>query len=369
MSVPMAAPRRCLLISVLSFVSLCSPAQSEPLPLGLPRSQVSSASPAMITLGRQLFFDVRLSRTQSVSCGTCHQPSHAFTDGRAVAQGTGDRAGTRNTPTLLNARYLTTFFWDGRRASLEEQAGDPFVNPLEHGLTSHEELLDTLRKTPSYVEAFQTVFPLKKTISLDLVTHAIAAYVRTLVSGDSPFDRYLYGGEPQALSPQAAQGLVLFKGAAQCSTCHHIGERDALLTDGQFHRVGVGSHKIQSRLSVLVSAVLTRSSPLDHHVLNDAEFSELGRFLVTRNPKDIGTFKTPSLRNVAMTAPYMHDGSSATLEDAVDRELYDRGTGHNRPILLSPTDRAALVEFLKSLTSPTLLQEQPLRQPLTTSLP
>lgn len=356
MSDSMAAHRRCLLLSVLTLVALTSPAQPESLPLGLPDSQVSSASPPLIALGRQLFFDVRLSRTESVSCGTCHQPSQVFTDGRAVAQGAGDRAGTRNTPSLLNTRYLTTFFWDGRRSSLEEQAGDPFINPLEHGLASHEELQNRLRETPTYGDAFRTAFPRKETLSIDLVTQAIAAYVRTLVSGNSPFDRYLYGGEIQALSPQAARGLILFRGAAECSTCHHIGERDALLTDGQFHRVGVGAQNVQPRLAELVSTVLTRPGPIDHRIMNDAEFSQLGRFLLTRNPKDIGKFRTPSLRNVAMTAPYMHDGSIATLEEAVDRELYYRGAQHKRPVLLSPTDRAALVEFLKSLTSPALPQ-------------
>jgi cytochrome c peroxidase len=247
---------------------------------------------------------------------------------------------------------LTSFFWDGRRATLADQAQDPFVNPVEHGLRSHDELLQLIRRDAQYRQAFGMIVGETPPITLEQVTQAIAAYVGSLTAGNSAFDRYSYGGDRSALSAEALLGLELFQGRARCVTCHQIGREWALFTDGQFHRLGIGMDRIEGTLAELATAAVEQSAQgLDHRILNNRDMAELGRFLVTHDPKDIGKFKTPSLRNVAQTAPYMHDGSVPTLEHAVDRELYYRSFESGRPLLLSPREKATLIEFLKALTS------------------
>ncbi len=332
--------------------------------LGLPailRSTDGDSDPIKIALGRRLFFDARLSGDGSISCSSCHVPEKAFTDGRALAQGIRGQRGTRNTPTILNAAFFESQFWDGRRKTLEEQAADPFTNALEHGLTDHATLLRTIKSDERYVREFQLAFSANRSaISLAHVTQAIAAFERTLIAGDSPFDRYFYAAEKDALSDSAKRGLELFQGRAACASCHIIGERHATLTDNRFHSLGVGYKQIESTLAATVTSTARLSdAALIQRIGTDAHIAELGRFVVTRRPEDIGKFKTPGLRNVALTAPYMHDGSVATLEEAVELEVYYRSLEANRPLILTPREKLDLVEFLKSLTSPeakTLLQ-------------
>jgi cytochrome c peroxidase len=186
------------------------------------------------------------------------------------------------------------------------------------------------------------------------VTAALAAFERTLLVGDSPFDRYLYGGDGKALSATAVRGLELFRGRAQCAKCHLIGEHEALLTDNLYHSVGVGLRWVQPHLAQATTRIV-RETPavLDQLIGADAEVAALGRFVVTKQPRDIGSFRTPSLRNVALTAPYMHDGSTATLEEALELELYYRSVELQKPLILTPAEKADLVAFLRSLTSPT----------------
>lgn len=348
-----------LLFHPASSIKAAEPSSPNHDDLGLPSIPASDSPSSLQTeLGRQLFFDTRLSGNGSISCGSCHQPSKAFADGKQVAEGIYGKKGTRNTPSILNSRFLTSFFWDGRRPTLADQAKDPFVNPAEHGLASHADLVNLVRDDAGYQEAFSTIFGTPtQTITLEQISQTIATYVGSLTAGDAPFDRYYYAGDRTALSSQAVQGLQLFQGAAHCGSCHVIEQHWALFTDGRFHRLGVGTKRIESQLADLASAALTLSTPeLDHRVLNNPELAELGRFLVTHAPKDIGKFKTPSLRNVAITAPYMHDGSIATLEEAVDREIYYRSLESGRALLLSPSEKIAIVEFLKSLTSTGLSQ-------------
>jgi cytochrome c peroxidase len=331
------------------------------VPLGLPQVTATTDNAYdrdKVTLGARLFQDKRFSANRSISCASCHQPSAAFTDHRKVAEGIAHRQGTRNTPTVLNVAFQETLFWDGRRTTLELQAADPLTNPKEHGLADTNAVLDVIRHDPRYVASFKAVFHLPPTeISVQHVVMAIASFERTLLAGDSPFDRYQYGQDKTALSAEAVRGLALFRGRAQCQTCHLVGEHTALFTDLDFHSLGIGLKDIASRLGALTSRVVqTDPNKLDRLVSSQPELAELGRFLVSRSPKDIGRFKTPSLRNVALTPPYMHDGSVKTLAEAIDREVYYRGIESNHPLVLTPAEKSDLVEFLKSLTSTTYEQ-------------
>jgi cytochrome c peroxidase len=283
-------------------------------------------------------------------------PEHAFADGRRVAQGIGGLEGTRNTPTLLNVAYNLTQFWDGRRSSLEAQALDPLTDPLEHGLQDETDLMNRIRADPAYLAEFRAAFTIDAaSLKSSHVAQAIADYERTLIAGGSSFDRFFYGHDPTALDPGAKRGFALFCGAAQCSSCHTVGKQAALFADNQFHSVNIGFSRIVSRLATLaakVVAVRSSGARIDAVILSDPDIAELGRFIVTLDPADIGKFRTPSLRNVALTAPYMHDGSVATLDEAVGRELYAHTGELGRPIILTPKEKADLVAFLNSLTSP-----------------
>jgi cytochrome c peroxidase len=342
-------------------------ASEAPVPLGLPpipHAQKSS-NQRVVELGRELFSDPRLSADGKVSCSKCHIPRLAFSDGHPRAHGRADEIETRNTPSLLNALYLDALFWDGRSASLESQALAPLTNPAEHAFRSESEIVAAVRHNPSYVRAFQNAFRVGTAhIDAKLVTRALAAYERTLLAGDSAFDRYLYGHDSAAMTQAAVRGLVLFRGRAGCSSCHTIGSSSALLTDGDYHVSPMGLPDVATKnlgriaLEIAETAKAGDHSKLEHLIATDPNVAALGRFVVTLNPRDIGTFRTPSLRNVALTAPYMHDGSVATLSQAVDEELYRRGRILKYPIPLTVNERRDLVAFLNSLTSPTALGSQ-----------
>lgn len=318
-----------------------------PIPIG------NAQTHEKIALGRAIFDDKRFSADGTVSCATCHRKELAHSDGLSVAEGVQKRKGTRNAPSLVNVAYLTSLFWDGRRESLEAQAQDPFVNPAEHALDDQQALLDRVRGDREYTAAFDRVFGIQPgAITMDHVVMALAAFQRTLVAGDSLFDRYQYGGDKSVLSPSAVRGLSLFRGRADCAKCHTIGPTSALFTDQAFHSLGVGFKRIEPRLAdVAAHAFNTGGNKQGHRLDVQADLSELGRFMVTKKGADIGHFKTPSLRNVAMTAPYMHDGSIPTLEAAVELEVYYRGIEAGRPLILTPQEKSDLVDFLKALTS------------------
>jgi cytochrome c peroxidase len=301
-------------------------------PPGLPPVPIPADNPPTgdsIALGRKLFYDVKLSGDETLSCASCHNPTLHFTDGLTVAKG--KETGTRNTPTLLNAAYNIQQFWDGRAASLEQQAGGPIANTKEMN-QPHEVCLSRLNSDQSYREAFAKTFG-PGLITMDKVEKAIAGFERTLLSANSPFDRYQYGGDKTALSAPAIRGLAIFtdKTRGNCVTCHTVGEKYALFTDGKFHNLGSG--------------------------MNSAgELTDQGRHSVTGVEVDRGSFRTPSLRNVAKTAPYMHDGSLKTLKEVVD--FYVGGGNSNpqldpeiKPLKLSARDRSDLVIFLETLTS------------------
>lgn len=364
------------IISVLLVIGTMAWAGTSPaqVPLGLPAVPVPDNNPqtsAKIALGKALFQDKRLSRDGSISCSSCHRPGQTFADGLPVAQGLHKAQGTRNTPTLLNVAYYATLFWDGRRPSLEQQVQDPLTNPVEHGM-SPDGVLNIIRQDKTYLAQFRQVFGVSaQGVTLDHVSMALASFERTLLSGDSPFDRYFYAGDKGALTPEAVRGLDLFRGKALCSSCHVIGPNDATFTDNIFHNMNVGFGQVETSLYQALNDLrigLAEGQSLDALLLRDKRISELGHMLVDPKRKKssrlgfraIGSFKTPTLRNVALTAPYMHDGSIGTLEEAV--EMFDKGNESGasdplfRPLHLSAQEKSDLVAFLKSLTSPGLPQ-------------
>jgi len=321
-----------------------------------------------IALGEKLFNDKRFSSTGEVSCATCHAAEKAFTDSPlSVSEGINKLTGTRNAPTVVNAAYFEKQFWDGRSPSLEDQALHPFTNPVEMGLKDHQPILVIVRSDPDYVKAFKEVFRKSgDAITMDEVTKAIAAFERKQVTGNSPFDRWFYGGEEDAITPAQKRGFNLFVNKGRCVSCHVIEQTQALFTDNRFHNIGVGINDIQKDVPGLATQFLkaeATASEVDVEVLTNKKTSELGRFAVTRGFDDLGAFKTPTLRNIDVTAPYMHDGSLKTLREVV--EHYNNGgvtkegdpvndflSGGIRPLDLTDKEIDDLVAFMEALTSP-----------------
>lgn len=294
-------------------------------PLGLePDFFIPTANPvtsSKVLLGKRLFFDKRLSKDETVSCASCHNPAHGFSNGKRVGEGVLSQKGNRNVPSIINRLFGETQFWDGRSETLESQALLPLLNPKEMAI-SEKLLIEKLKADAVYQKLFQNAFDSGPT--LDGVSKAIASFERTLLSGSTPFDRYEWGGEKEALSESAIRGLALFRGKARCSTCH-IGPN---FTDEKFHNLGAGEEDGQK---------------------------DPGRAQVTKDTTDFGKFKTPTLRNITLTAPYMHDGSLETLEAVI--EFYDQGGIPNpnldeeiKPLELTHEEKADLLALLKSLT-------------------
>ena len=338
------------------------------MPLGIPLDLwtyfVPNSNPltaAKVELGRKLFFDPRLSADGKVSCASCHDPKRAFTDGKAVAEGIGGRIGTRNSPTLLNSMFSTGQFWDGRADTLEEQARMPLTNPDEMGNRSLDEALAKIAEVPEYVSAFQQAFG--GPVTIDRFGKAIAAFERTLISADSPLDRYV-AGDLNALNDSARNGLILFRTRARCGVCHVFNQNFAafatfpFFTDGNYRNTGVAANFSGfEELALRARAAARERSGESFAALSKHERAgELGRFVTTGNILDIGAFRTPSLRNVELTAPYFHDGSAATLDDVV--RFYVQGGKKNpnrdwqlEPVALTESEQQDLIAFLKALTS------------------
>ena len=333
-----------IVIGVLLFVSrqkTNTPSPARPIgasveikaPLGLPPVPFPTDNPPTaetIALGRRLYYDPALSIDNSVSCASCHHPDYGFSDGKRVSNGVHGKTGTRNSPTVFNSAYFEVQFWDGRAPSLEKQAEGPVANPVEmaHTLKGVEEHLNA---DSSYRDQFEKAFG-PGPITYEKVEKAIASFERTVVSANSPFDRWKFGGDEKAVDASVKRGFVVFssKDKGNCTACHTVGEKDALFTDNKFHNIGVGA--------------------------NIDRIMDEGRFTVTGNEADRGAFRTPSLRNIALTAPYMHDGSLKNLKEVVDFYI---GGGNSNPHLdkniraldfLSGPERADLLAFLNALT-------------------
>lgn len=304
-------------------------------PLGLPPVPVPADNPPTaetIALGRRLYYDAGLSVDKTVSCATCHAPGMGFTDDKSVSNGVQNKTGTRSSPTVINSAYSTLQFWDGRAPSLEKQAEGPMANPVEMAHTL-KGVVEHLQADAGYREEFKKAWGTDQ-ITMDMVTKSIASFERTVLSGNSPFDRFYYGGDKKALSLSAQRGLKVFVNPKRgnCAVCHTIDKKYALFTDNKFHNIGIGAD--------------TRG-----------EFVDTGRYSQTKNDADMGAFKTPTLRNCAQTAPYMHDGSMPDLKAVIDHYI---GGGNSNPHLdkqihtldfLSGQEREDLLEFLKSLTA------------------
>lgn len=309
------------------------------VPLGLPPLSVPADNPLTaetIALGKKLFFSPLLSADGNISCSSCHDPQNAFADPHQFSTGVGAKLGNRNAPPVVNAAFNKMQFWDGRAPTLEAQASGPMMNPIEMAHTPEgveSRCSESAELRSLFEAAFGPAPSGRSPVTLERITRAIAAYERTLLRANSPFDRYLYGGDSSALTPSARRGLAVFRDPAKanCAACHIIGEKYALLTDGGFHNLGIGMNP-------------------------EGELTDLGRYEITKREGDQGSFRTPSLRNVAQTAPYMHDGSLKTLKEVVDFYIGGGNANPYRDKLIHPLthltreERADLVAFLESLT-------------------
>jgi len=315
-------------------------------------SQPESKKDALVELGKVLFNSPSLSRDGKIACASCHTPEQAYADSRPVGIGVDGKKGTRNAPSLVGIADDTTFFWDGRRTQLNEVVLDPITNPVELGWPTTDVLLEKLRSDPAFVKRFEEVFPkARDPLSLPNLANALSAFVSSLRTGSSAFDQA--GAQQKPISSRTELGRKLFAGVAHCNECHRIDGAEVRFTDNLFHHSGIGDVTQSRNLPQLSQAVVDHNldaKALGPKVLTDSEWSALGRFAVSHQPSDIGAFRTPSLRNVAVTAPYMHDGSIETLRQAVDHEIYYRGFSRHRPINLSVAEREAIVAFLETLT-------------------
>jgi cytochrome c peroxidase len=353
-------------VALVGLVTLagCGPAASPPTgaSLGLPALAAPSdnpVTPAKVALGRKLFFDRRLSPNRTMSCAMCHVPEQGFTAHElATSVGIEGRSVRRNAPTVLNVAFQKRLFHDGREVSLENQIWGPLLAPNEMGNPSIGYVIERIRSLDEYDGLFEAAFG-GNGVSAERIGAAIASYERTLVAGDSRFDRWRYGGDDTALSETERRGFELFVGKGRCAACHVVGERDALLTDHRFHNTGVGwrrAFEVPDRTRVeLAPGVVAELDRRTVASFSEAPAKDVGRYEITLDPRDRWAYKTPSLRNVALTAPYMHDGSIATLEAVL--EFYDRGGVDNPdkspllvPLGLSAEERAALAAFLRALT-------------------
>lgn len=297
------------------------------LPLGLKADAAyipanNPLSKAKIDLGKLLYFDPRMSKDNTVSCATCHNPYHGFADPAPTSKGVGHALGTRNSPTVINRLFSQLQFWDGRAADLEEQAKGPLTNPVEMAMPAHDVVVKNINSVRGYKPLFVEAFG-DQSITIDRIAQAIAAYERTVVAGNSPYDRYL-AGQTDALSTSATRGMGVFLGKGRCITCHS----GFNFTDEKYHNLGVGMA---------------------------ASKADLGRFEISKQETDKGAFKTPGLRNIAESAPYMHDGSEGTLRQVM--QLYNRGGEKNpwlsplmQPLNLTEQEIDDLVAFMHALT-------------------
>jgi cytochrome c peroxidase len=302
-------------------------------PLGLPPVPIPADNPPTedtIALGRRLYYDPTISVDGTISCASCHAPQFAFSDHRPVSEGVGKKLGTRHAPTVINSAYSSLQFWDGRAASLEEQAVGPMANPVEMAHTL-EGVVKRLQADANYPALFKKAWGTDQ-ITIDTVAKSIASFERTVIAGDSDFDRFFYGHDSQAMSSEAQRGLKIFVDPKKgnCAVCHTIDKGYALFTDNKFHNLGVGAD--------------TRGN------LND-----VGRYAVTKKDEDMGSFKTPTLRNLTNRGPYMHDGSFPTVKDTLAH--YIGGGNWNAHLdkeihsldVLTFDERDDLLQFLNAL--------------------
>lgn len=310
---------------------------------------------AKAKLGDMIFDEKRVSTDGSVACNTCHSPRNGFTTHTETSRGVGGQIGKRNAPSILNAMFYKAMFWDGRAATLEEQATVPILNPVEMGQKDPKDVVAKLAAIPEFVEAFQKVFG--RPPNWEDMGKALAAFERTRLSTEAPFDRFLHGDE-KALNASQRRGWALFTGKARCGSCHTYDPALPLFGDNRFHNTGAAASKQdfnQLAKRAAQSAAARNQAEIDKLAL-ETDYSDLGRFLVTQKREDIGGFKTPFLRDVLLTGPYMHDGRLETLWDVI--EFFNKGGERNpfldaemKPLGLAGDEVDDLVNFLGALTS------------------
>jgi cytochrome c peroxidase len=314
-------------------------------------------TPAKIALGKALFFEDRLSADGKISCDHCHGPAKGFTDQLPTSMGINAQFGQRNAPSVLNSMFNVTQFWDGRSPSLEAQVEGPVTNPVEMGQKSTEAAVAAIKSIPEYQKQFTEVFGRDPTFAD--IERAIASYERTQFAFDSPFDKFM-AGDKNAISESAKRGWSIFNGKGRCMSCHGWNPTQPLFTEMKFHNIGVSAHKsdfvplARKALDTLRSGASAQD--IDKLAIG-TDMSGLGRFLVTKQPHDIGAFRTMGLRNLLVTQPYFHDGSQQTLWDTIDH--YNKGGVQNPyldggivPLGLTEAEEDDLIAFLTSLTSP-----------------
>ncbi len=323
--------------SLLGALAVCSVAMLSPwvatateyklkIPFGLEESAVvipadNPLTTEKVELGRILFFDKRLSQDNTIACASCHLAKNAFTDGKPVSTGIRGQKGGRSAPVSFNRVFSSAQFWDGRADTLEAQSIGPFTNPIEHGFPNYDVMMAKMKKIPGYRKLFMDAFG--EDITIENVGKAIASFQRTVLSGNSPGDRFDQGQEAGAISESAQKGLTLFRDKARCTKCHS----GFNFTDEKFHNLGIGW---------------------------DDNKVDLGRYMVTGIAEELGAFKTPTLREIARSAPYMHDGRFKTLEEVVN--FYNKGgvkNPHQDPLIipleLTDQEKSDLVAFLHTL--------------------
>jgi len=322
---------------------------------GIPANNPQSTP--KVALGKALFFDDRLSVDNTVSCANCHDPDKGFTDQLPTSMGVHGKFGQRNAPTVLNSTFNIEQFWDGRAADLEDQADQPITNPVEMGMPDLQTAVTKVNSIPDYKQKFQQVFGAAAT-EVTLV-QALASYERTQLAFDSPFDRFI-AGDQSALTAQQKRGWEIFNGQGRCMSCHGWNPTRPLFTDDRFHNIGVSAHSAQfvphARQALALLASGGGGAQQIDQLAISTNMSEVGRFLVTKQPHDIGAFRTMGLRNLFVTEPYFHDGSQNTIWDTLDH--YNKG-GVQNPYLdggivalgLSEAQEDDLAAFLLSLTS------------------
>lgn len=314
-------------VAMLSPLAATATEYKLKMPFGLEESAVvipkdNPMTVEKVELGRILFFDKRLSADNTIACANCHLAKFAFTDGMPVSTGIRGQKGGRSAPASFNRVFSSAQFWDGRAATLEDQSIGPFTNPIEHGFTNYDLMIQKMKKIPGYRKLFMESF-FSDEITIGNVGKAIASFQRTVLSGNSPADKFDQGQEAGAIPEAAQRGLTLFRDKARCTKCHS----GFNFTDEKFHNLGIGW---------------------------DDNKVDLGRYMVTSNAEEIGAFKTPTLREISRSAPYMHDGRFKTLEEVVN--FYNKGgvkNPHQDPLILplelTDQEKSDLVAFLRTL--------------------
>ncbi len=337
-------------------------------PLGLPKLAIPDNNPiskAKISLGKKLFFDRRLSINNTFSCAMCHIPEQGFSSNEmATSVGVEGRTVRRNAPTLYNVAYYQTFFHDGRENTLEQQVWGPLLARNEMANPSIGYVINKINQLPEYQELFEKTF--NRPAGMETIGQAIASYQRTLNSANSSFDRWFFSKQEKALTQSAQQVYQVFIGKGQCSQCHSLTASDALFTDNQFHNTGVGYQRAMKSTKKTIKVQLAPGvfADVDNQVIesvSESKGNDLGRYEVTQDPADRWKYKTPSLRNISLTAPYMHDGSILSLEQII--RFYNQGGIENetldpliKPLNLSESEIKDLLAFLKSLTGSNVQQ-------------